>query len=62
MNLLKNPNLPQKIFSTTIKLLAQKHVLKILGSKITATELLKFVTDRIQERFDSAGVFNVMPS
>ena len=62
MNLLKNSNLPQKTFSTTIKLLAQKYVLNILGSKITATELVKLFTDTIVERFNSAGVFNVLPT
>lgn len=51
MNLLKDPAQPQKVFTTTIKLLVQKHALNILGSKITATELLKFISERIVERF-----------
>jgi len=51
MNLLNDPAQPQKIFTTTIKLLAQKHVLNILGSKLTATELLKFISERIVDRF-----------
>lgn len=62
MEMLQKDTLPQKIFSTTIKLIAQKQVLNILPTQITDLQLLKFFADSILQRYNNVEVFNVKPS